>query len=393
MNLTDLRPGRMGGVETYVRNLIEGLVRLPDRHDYHFLTASDSRDLVPAADQRFSQCLAESWLPRLLEKSKYIRFPWQWVAMARELRRYQPDAYLCPLCTPLPPWQATENTVITLHDVKFMTNPETLNNPEVRIWRWLLLRGVRFVRKYITASEYAKGTIVDCLGVPSDMVRVIYHGIDTRLYNDRPRACPGEKFANLPERYVILPAATWPYKNHVRLLQALALLRDRKQLKIHMVLTGFSTTAHHDVLECIEKHRLEEQVSWLGWVSAEELVYAYQHAQALVFPSLYEGFGLPIIEAMACGCPALCSKTTACGETAGGAALLFDPLQIEDMAQQIEIIWTDADSRRDLKQKGLAHAQEFACERMAQETLNVFTSLAGRFSEQDGAAKQDRRRR
>jgi glycosyltransferase involved in cell wall biosynthesis len=375
INLTDLRPGRVGGTETHVRNLIAGLTRLPDAHDYHILTASDSRGFVPAADQRFSECLAESWLPKLLQKSKYIRFPWQWLAMSRELRRYRPDVYHCPLTTPLPPWHAAEKTILTLHDVKHITNPELLNIPDLHFWRLFLRRGLKWIRRYITVSEYAKGTIVDCLAINPDLVRVVYNGIDTRIFHNQPITVQAEKFSQLPSSFIVLPAATWPYKNHVRLLQAMALLRDTKQLHIHLVLTGFPRSAHQDVQECLAKYRLEEQVSWLGWISSEELAYVYQRARALVFPSLHEGFGLPIIEAMACGCPVVCSNTTSCGEIAGGAALTCDPLQVEQIAAHVESIWTDQLLRENLIQKGLVRAQEFTCERMAEETLKVFASV------------------
>jgi glycosyltransferase involved in cell wall biosynthesis len=375
VNLTDLRPGRAGGVETYVRNLIEGFARLPDAHAYHFLTNSETGALVPTADQRFTACLAESWLPKLLKKSKYVRFPWQWLAMSRELRRYRPDAYLCPLTTPLPPWHAAENTILTLHDIKHITNPELLNIPDLRFWEYFLRRGMKWVRKYITVSEYAKGTIVDCLPIDPDRVRVVYNGIDTRVFHNRPIMVDRTKFSQLPSEFIILPAATWPYKNHVRLLQAMALLRDTKRINIHLVLTGFVRSAHQDVRECLEKNRLEGLVSWLGWISSEELAYIYQQARALVFPSLHEGFGLPIIEAMACGCPVLCSNTTSCGEVAGGAALTCDPLQVEEIAANLVKIWTDSQLRVGLIQKGLVRAKDFTCERMAEETLKVFASV------------------
>jgi glycosyltransferase involved in cell wall biosynthesis len=364
----------MGGVETYVRNLIKGFIHLPHANDYRFLTNRDAGEFAPVSDQRFSEVLAESSLPRLLQKSKYIRFPWQWVATTRELRRNPPDVYHCPFTVPLPPWKAAENTILTLHDVKHFTDPELLNIPDLRIWRAFIRRGLKWVRKYITVSEYAKGTIVDCLPIKPELVRVVYNGIDTHIFHNRPIVADTNKFSHLPSEFIILPAATWPYKNHVRLLQAMALLRDTKRINVHLVLTGFVRSAHQDVRECLENQRLEDQVSWLGWITAEELAYVYQQARALVFPSLHEGFGLPIIEAMACGCPVLCSNTTSCGEIAGGAALTCDPLQVEEIAANLEKIWTDSQVRADLIQKGLIRAKNFTCERMAEETLKVFAT-------------------
>jgi glycosyltransferase involved in cell wall biosynthesis len=375
MNLTVLRPGQMGGTEIYVRNLLAGFSRLQHQHEYRILTASESQGIAPTADGRFSERRVESWLPKPLRKGKHIRHPWQWLATVRELRRFRPDVYHCPLNIPIPPWCVAANTVITLHDIKFVTSPESLQMPDMGFWNWSLRRGLKFVRKIITDSHYSKQAIVDCFQIDPKLVEVVYLGIDQTVFRLEPTLRPAQGKFSLPPAYFFFPAATWPYKNHARLLQALAQLRDRRQLLINLVLTGFPETAHGDVHESLRKHGLESQVTWLGWISVEELVYVYQNARGLIFPSLYEGFGLPIVEAMACGCPVACSRSTSCGEVAGDAALLFDPLDVEELAARMEILWTNGEVRKELIAKGLERAQGFSCERMAERTLAVFGSL------------------
>ena len=375
MNLSVLRPGQMGGTEIYVRNLLAGLAGLSNQHEYRILTATESQGLAPAGDGRFSECRVESWLPRILHKSKHVRHPWQWLATTRELHRFRPDIFHCPLNIPVPPWCAAANTVITLHDIKFVTNPEMLNMPDMGFWRWSLRRGLKFVRKIITDSHYSKRAIVERLAVDPGLIDVVYIGIDPDFFHSDRIVASSSTRTELPSAYLFFPAATWPYKNHVRLLQALADLRDRRNLHISLVLTGFPETAHREVQECLQKHRLEKQVLWLGWISPAELVYVYHNARALIFPSLYEGFGLPIVEAFACGCPVLCSNTTSCAEVAADAALTFDPFNVEEISEKIEIMWSDAEKRRDFVQKGRARAKEFTSQRMAENTLKVFASL------------------
>jgi glycosyltransferase involved in cell wall biosynthesis len=305
-----------------------------------------------------------------------VHIPWQWISSVRELRRFAPDVHLCPLNIPMPPWRVVANNVITLHDIKFLTNPEMLKLATMAFDRFFCRRAMIFVRRIITPSHYSKQAILDYFQVDPSLVEVVYHGIDTTVFRPEPLPAPSEACSRLPEAYLFFPAATWPYKNHARLIEALAILRARKRLIIPLVLTGFPTTAHRLVQESLQKHQSESHVTWLGWISPQELVYVYQNARALVFPSLYEGFGLPIVEAMACGCPVACSRTTSCAEVAGDAALTFDPVDTEEMAAQIESIWTDAAVRKDVIAKGLEKAKEFSATRMAEETLKVLSSVS-----------------
>jgi glycosyltransferase involved in cell wall biosynthesis len=336
---------------------------------------TDAKGIARDADQRFSECVTDACLPPPLRRIEHLRGVWQWLAIPRGLRAFRADVHHCPLNVAVPPWCTHDNTVVTLHDVSFLTLPERRDNPRFKLDRVLCRRGLRFVRKFITDSAYSKEAIVNCLQVDPDRIAVVYLGIDLQEFHPQPTACPANALSRLPAAYLFYPAATWPHKNHARLLQALALVRDRKALAIPLVLTGFPETAHAEVRDWLRKLDLERQVLWLGWLTNQELVYTYQKAQALIFPSLHEGFGLPIVEAMACGCPVACSNTTSCSEVAGEAAVTFDPENAEEIAARIEMIWTDDKVRQELVAKGLERSRLFSCERMAEETLAVFNSV------------------
>jgi len=374
LNLTTLAPGRTGGMETYVRNLLAGYSRLDHENEIRVLVSQDIKDIVPQDDRRFSQCVTDAWLPWLIRKQKHLQVPWQWIASIRAARRFQADIHHCPFNVPAPPWDAITNTVITMHDVQFFTVPELRAAPELHYVRSFCRRGVQFAKIIITDSCYSKQAIVDFFQIDPGRVVVIYPGFDEKVFRAESITGQAKNALPVPGPYLFFPAATWPHKNHLRLLEALALLRDRKGLKVDLLLTGFAMTSHTRVQDAVRRLRLETQVNWLGWITTEELVNVYRNAQALMFPSLHEGFGLPIVEAMACGCPVLCSNTTACGETAGNAALTFNPLYVEEIATQIDTIWSDDSIRKQLAVKGLERSQQFTCERMAEETLKAFAS-------------------
>jgi glycosyltransferase involved in cell wall biosynthesis len=182
---------------------------------------------------------------------------------------------------------------------------------------------------------------------------------------------------------LFFPANTWPHKNHVRLLEALAVLRDTHGLCPGLVLAGSPKGASADVTAAVARLGLERQVRWLGYVDQPRLVGLYRAATALVFPSLHEGFGMPLLEAMACGCPVVCSRTTGTGETAGDAALTFDPTDVSDMAQAIRTLLDADDLRRDLSRRGLDRAARFTWERAGRETIRVYDEVVAREREEE----------
>ncbi len=191
----------------------------------------------------------------------------------------------------------------------------------------------------VTPSEFSKGAIVERFGIPEEKVRVVPHGVHP-LFSDASRA--GTRPANLPahlSNYLFFPSNAWKHKNHIRLLEALVKLRDGG-LSVPCVFTGELLAGDSnsvDIPGAVLQRGLSDQVFHLGKRSLSELKYLYSNALALVHPSLCEGFGIPVVEAMACGCPAVAAGTTSIPEVAGDAAIYFDPLSVEDMAEKIAL--------------------------------------------------------
>jgi glycosyltransferase involved in cell wall biosynthesis len=243
---------------------------------------------------------------------------------------------------------------VTVHDLQHETYPEFFSLAELAYRRVLYRRAVTSSRIVIAISEHARETLIATYGLDPARVVAIPLGIDQN------RLRPGDE-PRLP--FLLYPANPWPHKNHVRLYEAFALLRHVRP-DLRLVLTGSGHVAAS----------LPVGVETRGRVPDDELISLYRTASALVFPSLYEGFGLPPLEAMACGCPVTVSRATSLPEVCGDAAEYFDPLSPEDIARAIAAVLDDPDA---YVQRGLARARLFTWEGTARSHEDVYRRLAG----------------
>jgi glycosyltransferase involved in cell wall biosynthesis len=278
-----------------------------------------------------------------------------WLAPGRLRRAMQLeslDAVHYPLSVMVPSPGARPPAAVTVHDLQHELHPEFFSRGELAYRRVLYKQAVTSSRIVIAISEHARETLLATYGIDPDRVVAIPLGIDHR------RLTPGEE-ARRP--FLLYPANPWPHKNHARLYEAVAAVR-RGRPDLRLVLTGTGHAAE-----------LPEGVESRGRVSFEELVGLYRTASALVFPSLYEGFGLPPLEAMACGCPVAASAATSLPEVCGDAAEYFDPLSPADMARAIAAV---LDEPAAYVQRGIARARMFTWESCARAHEDVYRRLA-----------------
>jgi glycosyltransferase involved in cell wall biosynthesis len=217
---------------------------------------------------------------------------------------------------------------------------------------------VRTSRLVVTISHHAAATIVERLHVPEERVRAIHLGIDHERFHPAT-AEPASERSRDARPFLLYPALGWPHKNHARLFDAFAVLRARRP-GLELVLTGYDGP-------------VPEGARTLGRVPLDELVLLYRTAAALVFPSLYEGFGQPPLEAMACGCPVACSNAASLPEVCGDAARLFDPTSVEEIVTAVEDVLEEPAPWRE---KGLARAAGFTWEATARAHDAVYAELA-----------------
>jgi glycosyltransferase involved in cell wall biosynthesis len=274
------------------------------------------------------------------------------------------------------------NQVITVHDLSTLEHPEWFH-PHFAAWyRYLLPRLVKRARRVATVSEYTKGRIVDLLKVPEDKIAVILPGVDPERFHPEAGFQPAVNRSTglqptgkrtdgkLPERYVLFVGSLEPRKNLRGLLEAWRLVQARLSAgsqPVELILAGspggpFRDPKMGDLPPCARR---------LGYVDEARLPGLYAGALALVLPSLYEGFGLPVLEAMSCGTPVIASRRAGLVEAGGEAALYFDPLNAEAIASALRQVIEDSDLRREMRTNGLEHARNFTWERAASQLREV----------------------
>jgi glycosyltransferase involved in cell wall biosynthesis len=349
IGLLTLVPGIVGGSETYARELVRGLARVGTLEYRVFLSeaATDAADGLPIVVSRRYRS-SRSMPGRAAAMASAIAFA---PRLRDELGLDRLDGLHFPLTTSIPPVSSVP-TITTVHDIAHELFPQYFSHTERAYRRLVYHRSARRSRLVIVPTEHVKQTVIARLGIPEDRLRTIAYGIDHGRFVPATRE---------REQFLIYPANRWPHKNHGRLIAALGLLRQRRP-GLRLVLTG----AGH------EGSPVTDGVEIRGHISLDELVALYQSAAALVFPSLYEGFGQPPLEAMACGCPVAAAWTGSLPDVCGEAARLFDPTSVEAIAEAVEDVLTSGD---EYAAKGLRRAADFSWDRSAAEHEGVYREL------------------
>jgi glycosyltransferase involved in cell wall biosynthesis len=347
ISLLTLVPGVVGGSETYARELCRALARV-GQLDYHVFVPTIAQD---AGDGLSSSVVREyrgsrTTPGRIAAMARAAVAPRR---LRRALRLDGLDALHFPLSVMLPPVDRPP-AATTVLDVQHEVFPQFFSRAERAYRRLVYGWTVRKSRIVITISEHAREALIQRLGLDPQRVRAVYLGVDLDRFtpDDRTR-----------EPFLLYPANRWPHKNHERLLDAFALVRaDRPALRL--ILTG----AGH------ERTQVPAGVTVRGHVPLHQLVELYRSAAALVYPSLYEGFGIPPVEAMACGCPVAVSRVASLPEVCGDAAVYFDPLDVESIAQGIRDV-LDHPPRG-----GPERAAQFTWDRCARAHDEIYRELA-----------------
>jgi glycosyltransferase involved in cell wall biosynthesis len=350
IGLLTLVPKRIGGTETYARSLLNALARVGQLDYCAFLP----RIAPDAAGELESRVIASypAGFSNARRSAAMLRGSFVATRMRREVEGAGVEAVHFPLTSAIPPLDLP--TAVTVHDLIHEIFPGMLPAAEVAWRKATWLRTARRAQIVIAASKAVKASLIERYGIAEDRIRVVHHGIDHRRFR------PGTGFR---QPFLLFPAHHWPHKNHTRLFAAFDIVR-RSRPELRLVLVG-GGCRRRVIPDGVEVH---------GYVAADELLALYQTAAALIFPSLYEGFGQPPLEAMACGCPVAAAATGALPETCGEAARLFDPWSVESMVDAIEAV---LDHPHDLAARGVRHAARFSWERCALEHEQIYRELVG----------------
>ena len=343
ISLLTLVPGVVGGSETYARELCRALARVGELQYRVFVptVAADAAGPLPA--EVVARYRASRTIPgRLLAMATAAARP---RPIRRALAVGELDAIHFPLSVMVPPVDRPP-AAVTILDVQHEFLPENFSRAELAYRRFAYAATARRAQIVIAISEHARETLIERMHLAPERVRTIHLGVDVE------RFAPGD---DARDPFLLYPANRWPHKNHERLFAALDLLPE-----LRLVLTG---SGH-------ERARLPARVESRGRVSEDELATLYRRASALVFPSLYEGFGQPVLEALASACPVACSDLPPLREVAGDAASYFDPRDPTDIARAVR----DAIARGG--DAGLARAAAFTWDACARKHDAIYRELA-----------------
>lgn len=352
--------GTKGGMETYTRELYRALGQMDTGLDFVALASKEGARLDL------------SWFPGEVIASRISgenRFVWAfgelvasgWMAGRRKADLVHSPATLGPMRTSMP-------TVVTIHDMLYWSHPELMTTPlYTRPVMWMEKRGAANAAHVITDSQVSADEIVKYLGFPRERLHVVL------LAAEHPATSPvvSERTENL----VVASGQRRPHKNWDRLIRALALVEE--DVRPRLVITG--ARGDDPLAPVVAETGMADWVELRGWVEDDELADLRSRARAMAFPTLAEGFGLPILEAMAEGLPVIASDLPVLREVGADAALWFDPLDLDSIADALRTVATRPEVLPAMAAAGLEQARQFSWERVARETLEVFwTALGGR---------------
>ncbi len=359
---------QLAGNESYVTNLIEALAETDNANRYTLYVTKQK------AIERFKNRWPHVDVRLTLPHTPLIRIP---LTLTRELRRRPVDLlhvqYTAPLWTPCP-------VVATIHDLSFEHLPQTFTRRSRAQLRLTVRRTARTASHLIASSEYSRRDIIETYAIKESRVSVAplaapnhFAPVTNKEELSRVRAA-----YRIEGEYILAVGSVQPRKNLPRLIAAYAnLRRTRTHAKLPaLVLVGKLGWLYEDTLRAIEEHQVSDDVRWTGYVPESDLPALYTSATCFAYPSYFEGFGLPPLEAMQCGAPVIAGNRTSLPEVVGDAGLLVDPFDVEAIADALARVIDDEGLRAEMRLKGLAQARKFSWSRTAHLTLKAYERAA-----------------
>jgi glycosyltransferase involved in cell wall biosynthesis len=361
--LSSSKSYRAAGINSYIYSLLQ---HLPDAVGEHKLTVflgdKEASGSLPGVETRVST---------LPTRNPAIRILWEQLVQPVQLLREGIDilhslAFVQPVALHCA-------GVVTVYDLSFVLFPQRLPSWRRTYLRWGTAFSVQRAGRVIAISASTKRDVVRVLDVSEGKVDVVPCGVDEGF---RPVESPAQLDAlrtkrHLPPKMILFVGTVEPRKNLTTLLRSYALLK-RRFAPPPLVLAGPRGWGHEETISLVEELGLKNEVIFPGYIPREELPLWYNAATLFVYPSLYEGFGLPPLEAMACGTPVIASNTSALPEVVSDAGLLVEPTDAEEMAEAMHLLLSDGDLRDTLRRKGLQRAESFSWQRAAVETARVY---------------------
>lgn len=355
------------GIGRYTTELIEQLAKIDSEHEYVLFMRKEAFKQYSCPNARFRKVLADFPHYSLGEQVGFLK-----TLESERLDLMHFTHFNAPLFY-------TRPFIVTIHDLTLSFFPgKKMTNILHRLAYHLVIRNVtRKARRIIAVSNHTKKDLIKTLGVPDSKIEVIYNGVSSRFGGAAPTKRPElNKKLGLSKPFFLYTGVWRDHKNVVGLIEAFAAFNKESGYSYELVITGPNNPAYHEVPDTIRHLRADPYIHLVGLVSEEDVHSLYLNAMAYIFPSFYEGFGLPPLEAMQCGTPTLVSNVSAIPEVCGeGNSLFFDPYSLDDMKAKMKEFVRDAGLRQRLIDRGFERVKFFSWEKMAKQVLEVYNSV------------------
>lgn len=362
INLLWMVPGVVGGSETYIARLLSGLAERPTRFDYTLFVLPQFHEAHPELAHTFKTADAPV---RGRMKSFRVAGESTWLLAQCKIRNID----LVHHAGGIVPLVRTNRPVLTIHDLQYLDYPEYFKKAKLTYLKSMLPRSAESARLVMTPSEFTRRQVIERLNIDPSIVTVVPHGISPREGKDPAREVRTRY--ELAHDFFLYPAITYPHKNHLVLIKAFARL-----LEIHpetmLVLTGAKGSMEVPIFKEVKELGIEKNVKRLGHVPMRDLDALYHDAIGLTFPSRFEGFGAPVLEAMSRSCPVIASDATALPEVVDGAGILVSPDNTEEWCQAMSDLVEQADLRDRLRNAGLERSKVFTWDSAADILEDVY---------------------
>jgi glycosyltransferase involved in cell wall biosynthesis len=356
---------RYSGIGQYIVHLAEQLPGLDRANAYTIVHSRKDRTPPqhPAAQRQ------AAWTPSH-HRLEQIAFP-------LELRRFKIDLLHSPDF--IPPFRGRFKRVITVHDLNFLYYPQFLTAPSRRYYNDQIARAVQIADHILADSHATRLDLIKLLAVPEAKITVVWLAPNVEVYHPlrATELAAARDRLQLPDRFILFAGTLEPRKNVAGLLRAYRLLREHDPQAPELILAGSRGWLFDETRTLIDELHLSDHVRWIDSPPDSDLAALYAAATVFVLPSHYEGFGLTVLEAMACGAPCIISDRGSLPEIAGGAAKEIDPDNVPELAEAITGVLNDEHLQQQLRRQGCDRAAEFSWERCARETLNVYRRVLG----------------
>lgn len=360
---------RNAGISQYIRHLVTALGQLSDAPETHLFLPGDNLDEFPSCIQIHRSC----W------KSEHpaLRIAWEQTVLPFLVKKYRLDIlhspmHVLPGVCPVP-------SVVTVLDLAFMRCPETFPRLQRKYLEFATKRAVRKANAVIAISENTRRDVIETFGVPESRVFTTPLGVDESFVPASSTSVEEiRRRYGIQETSVLYVGTLEPRKNIPTLLTAFCRARKEIGQPCELVLAGGKGWFYQEVFRLIENLGLSDSVRFVGYVPREDLPTLYSAAAVFVYPSLYEGFGLPPLEAMACGTPVVTSNASSLPEVVGDAGIMVDPRDVDGFADAMLRTITNSDLSREMSRKGIGRAKLFTWENTARLTLQAYHEALAR---------------